>query len=67
MDQDKEHINDDVLWTMLYQGLSDAKPGAPAWTDGMPLHQGLHLMANMVVRVLQQIFKTDDQVHPLFP
>src|SRR5258707_645276 len=62
LDQDKTLIDDDVLRVMLYQGLLDAKPGAPAWTEPLSLRQGLRLMSNISVRLLQRHFKTDIKV-----
>ena len=56
---DRAKINDDVLRTMLYMGLLDKKAGAPAWTEQTSLKQGIRLVLNMVVRVLQRCFKMD--------
>jgi len=52
-------IDDKVLVKMLYQGLLDKQPGAPAWTEPTSIKHGVHFMSNMVVRVLQRCFKMD--------
>ena len=58
---DKDKVQDDVLKTMLYQGLVDKKAGAPAWSDSNVKH-GIRFASNMVVRALQRIFKIDAKV-----
>jgi len=57
----KDKVQDDVLKTMLYQGLVDKKAGAPAWSDSSIKHS-IRFASNMVVRVLQRIFKIDAKV-----
>ena len=59
---DRTKIDDRVLHQMLSQSLLDKKDGAPAWTEFLLVKQGLRLSANMVVRVLQRCFKTDEKV-----
>ena len=59
---DRTKINDDVLHTTLYMGLLDKKAGAPVWTEQTSLKQGIRLVSNMVVRVLQWCFKMDAKV-----
>src|SRR6267378_2567071 len=59
---DQEKINDRVLHAMLSQGLLDRKEGAPTWTESRDIKQGIRLGLNMVVRVLQRCFRTDDKV-----
>ena len=62
---DHSKINDKVLRSMLNLSLLDNREGAPAWTEVMSVKQAMHLSTNMVVRVLQRIFKRDDKVgHP---
>ena len=58
---DKDKVQDDVLKTMLYQGLVDKKAGAPAWSN-ISVKHGIRFASNMVVRVLQRIFKINTKV-----
>ena len=61
LDQDKIRIDDDVLRDMLYLAILD--PSAETvWAEALNLQQSTRLMSNMVVRILQRIFKTDDKV-----
>ena len=61
LDQDWGCINDNILQDMLYMALLD--PAAETvWAEALNLRQSTQLMSNMVVRILQRIFKTDDKV-----
>ena len=61
LDQDKIRIDDDVLRNMLYLAILD--PSAETvWAEALNLRQSTRLTSNMVVRILQRIFKTDDKV-----
>ena len=61
----KDKFDDECLRKMMYLGLLDTKAGAPAWTESLSLKYGVHLVTNMVVRVMQRCFKLDDKVsHP---
>jgi len=60
--QDCAKFNDEVLCKMLYQGLLDKTAGAPAWTNGTSVKQGVRFVSSMVVQVLQRCFKMDDKV-----
>ena len=61
LDQDKIRIADDVLRDMLYLAILD--PSAETvWAEALNLRQSTRLTSNMVVRILQRIFKTDDKV-----
>ena len=57
----KAKVKDDVLSKMRYQGLLDKKASAPAWTEQSSVKHGVHFMLNMIIRVLQWIFKIDDK------
>jgi hypothetical protein len=59
---DKDRIDDECLKKMLYVGLLDKKAGAPAWTETTSVKQGIRLVSNMVVRVVQRCLKLDDKV-----
>ena len=54
-------LADDTLHHMIMTGLCDNKEGAPAWTEPVSIKHGIHLVMNMVVRVLQRCFKLDDK------
>ena len=58
-------MKDDVLYSMLKMSLLDKKEGAPAWTETVSVKQGVRLVANAIVRVVQKVLKQDDKVrHP---
>ena len=59
---DRAKINDEVLVNMLYQGILDKKPGSPAWSEPTSIKQGVCLVSNMVVRVIQRCLRMDDKV-----
>ena len=59
---DWNKINNEVLCTMLYAGLLDKKARAPAWTKQTSIKQGICLVSNMVIHVLQQCFKINAKV-----
>ena len=61
LDQDKGHINDDVLRDMLYMAILDPEADM-VWVEALNLWQSTCLTSNMVVWILQRIFKTDDKV-----
>jgi hypothetical protein len=62
---DKDKFQDDVLRKMVSQGLLDKQAGAPAWTEPTSVKHGIRFATNMVVRVLQRVFKQDEKVrHP---
>ena len=61
LDQDKDRIADNVLQDMLYMAILD--PSAETvWAEALNLCQRTRLTSNMVVRILQRVFKTDDKV-----
>ena len=61
LDQDWSRINNNVLQEMLYMALLD--PDAEmVWAEALNLHQSTRLTSNMVVRILQRIFKINDKV-----
>jgi len=62
---DRNKIDDEVLVKMLYQGILDKQPGAPAWTEPTSIKQGVRLISNMVVRVIQRCLRMDDKVQRL--
>ena len=62
---DRNKINDEVLVKMLYQGILDKQPGAPAWTEPTSIKQGVRLVSNMVVCVIQRCLRMDDKVQRL--
>ena len=62
---DRNKIDDEVLVKMLYQGILDKQPGAPAWTEPTSIKQGVRLVSNMVVRVIQRCLRMDDKVQHL--
>jgi len=59
---DRAKINNEVLVKMLYQGLLDKQPGAPAWTEPTSMKHGVRFVSNMVVRVLQRCVKMGTKV-----
>ena len=61
LDQDKIRIDDDVLRDMLYLAILDPSVET-VWAEALNLRQSTRLTSNMVVRILQRIFKTDDKV-----
>ena len=63
--QDCTKINNEVLRLMLNLSLLDNKAGALSWSEGTSVKQAMRLSANMIVRVLQRVWKQDDKVsHP---
>jgi len=62
---DRTKIDDKALVKMLYQGLLDKQPGAPAWTEPTSIKHGVRFMSNMVVRVVQRCLRMDDKVQHL--
>src|ERR1700742_10772 len=56
----RKNIDDKVLIHMLYMGLLDSKPGAPAWPEGLSIHQATRLAPNPSVRSLQRVLKMDN-------
>jgi hypothetical protein len=64
---DKAKIDDEVLERMLYLGLLDPKVHAPAWTEGLSIRQGVRLVSNAIVRVVQRVIKVDDRVCLVIP
>ena len=61
--ENRRKLDDNVLHKMLHMCLLDEVPDAPAWTETMNIKQGLHLLSNAIVRVIQHIFKTEEKVH----
>ena len=61
LDQDKIRIDDNVLRDMLYLAILDPL-AETVWAEALNLRQSTRLTSNMVVRILQRIFKTDDKV-----
>ena len=61
LDQDRSRINNNVLQEMLYMALLDLD-AETVWAEALNLQQSTRLMSNMVVWILQRIFKTDDKV-----
>jgi len=59
---DRAKIDNKVLVNMLYQGILEKRAGAPAWTEPTSIKQGVRLVSNMVVRVIQQCLRMDDKV-----
>jgi len=62
---DRTRIDDEVLVNMLYQGILNKHPGAPAWTEPTSIKQGVCLVSNMVVCVIQHCLQMDDKVQRL--
>ena len=61
LDQDQACIGNDVLQEMLYMGILDPLADT-VWAEALNLWQSTRLTSNMVVQILQRIFKTDDKV-----
>ena len=59
---DCTRIDNEVLVNMLYQGILNKKPGSPAWSEPTSIKQGVCLVSNMVVRVIQRCLRMDDKV-----
>jgi len=62
---ERAKIDDEVLVKMIYEGILDKKPGAPAWTEMSSVKHGVHFVSNMVLCVVQRCLKMDAKVcHP---
>ena len=61
LNQDQARIGDNVLREMLYIGILDLLANT-VWAEALNLRQSTRLTSNMVVQILQRIFKTDDKV-----
>ena len=61
LDQDQAHIDDNVLHDMLYMAILDLAADT-VWAEALNLQQSTRLTSNMVVWILQCIFKTDNKV-----
>ena len=63
--ENRRKLDDNVLHKMLHMCLLDEVPDAPAWTETTNIKQGLRLLSNAIVHVIQPIFKTEEKVrHP---
>ena len=63
--RERKNIDDKVLIHMLYMGLLDSKPGAPAWSEGLSVRQVTQLAANSSVHILQRVLRMDNTVRDL--
>ena len=60
---ERAKIKDDVLIKMLLLGILDPKPGNTAWSSLFSLQQGIRLVSNAIVRVVQRVIQVEEKVH----
>jgi len=59
---DRDHLGDECLRQMLYQGLKDTAEGAPAWSEKLSIKEGVRFLSAISTRIVQRVLKVDNKV-----